>query len=61
MALAEIISYSSLVRLPCQDTALAVLLYKKGKRYTIMYFGFGDSFDKYSGAFEEVVKSLRIL
>lgn len=39
----------------------AVLLYRKGKRYTIMYSGFGENFDRCKGAYEEVVKSFRIL
>lgn len=39
----------------------AALLYSKGKRYTIMYSGFGDNFDRCKGAYEEVVKSLRLL
>lgn len=37
-----------------------VLLYKNNRRYAIMYSGFGNSFDKYKGAFEKAVNSLRI-
>lgn len=38
-----------------------LLLYKKEKRYTIMYNGSVKDFDKCKGAYEEVVKSFRTL